>query len=321
MDVLYPSIEPYIRHTLVVDTPHQLYVEECGNARGIPVVFLHGGPGAGFDAIHRQFFDPKRYRIILFDQRGCGRSQPHAELEGNNTAALVSDLEFIRAHLGIETWLVFGGSWGSTLALVYAQTHPERILGLVLRGIFLCRDRDVQWFYQQGASFLYPDYWADYVKPVPAQERDDLISAYYRLLTGADEVSRMAAAKAWSVWEARTVSLTPNPSLVDHFSQPYAALALARIECHYFIHHAFLEPDQLLLNAHRLKGIPAVIIHGRYDTVCPLEQAWLLHQIWPEAELRIIPDAGHAATEPSIARALVEATDMMAERLAGISSS
>lgn len=321
MDVLYPSIEPYIRHTLAVDAPHRLYVEECGNARGIPVVFLHGGPGAGFDAIHRQFFDPKRYRIILLDQRGCGRSQPHAELHGNDTAALISDLEFIRAHLGIEKWLVFGGSWGSTLALAYAETHTERVLGLVLRGIFLCRDRDVQWFYQQGASFLYPDYWADFVKPVPAGERDDMVAAYYRLLTGTDEISRMAAAKAWSVWEARTVSLLPNPSLVDHFSQPYTALALARIECHYFINHAFLEPDQLLKNAHRLKGIPGVIIHGRYDTVCPVEQAWTLHQAWPEAELRIIPDAGHAATEPSIARALVEATDMMADRFAGVSSS
>lgn len=321
MDVLYPSIEPYIRHTLAIDPPHQLYVEECGNTRGIPVVFLHGGPGAGFDAIHRQFFDPERYRIVLFDQRGCGRSQPHAELEGNHTAALVSDIEFIRNHLGIEQWLVFGGSWGSTLALTYAQAHPERVLGLVLRGIFLCRDRDVQWFYQEGASFLYPDYWADYIRSVPENEREDMVAAYYRLLTGSDEVSRMAAAKAWSVWEARTVSLLPNPSLVDHFSQPYAALALARIECHYFVNHAFLEPDQLLSNAHRLKDIPGVIIHGRYDTVCPVEQAWMLHQAWPEAELRIIPDAGHAATEPSIARALVEATDKMAQRFAGVASS
>ena len=318
MDILYPAIEPYLRHTFAVTPPHQLHIEECGNPGGIPVVFLHGGPGAGIDAIHRQFFDPQRYRIILFDQRGCGRSQPHAELTGNNTHALVSDIEHIRTCLDIDRWLVFGGSWGSTLALVYAETHPERVLGMVLRGIFLCRDRDIRWFYQEGASYLFPDYWEDFLRPVPFDQRDDLLSAYYGLLTGNDEISRMAAAKAWSIWEARTASLMLNPSLVEHFSQPFAALALARIECHYFMNQAFLKPDQLLDQAHRLAGIPGVIIHGRYDSVCPLEQAWSLHQAWPDAQFKVIPDAGHAATEPSIARALVEATDRMAGRFADV---
>jgi proline iminopeptidase len=320
MDILYPAIEPYLRHSFAVAPPHQLHIEECGNPSGIPVVFLHGGPGAGIDAIHRRFFDPQRYRIILFDQHGCGRSQPHAELTGNDTQALVSDIEHIRTRLDIDRWLVFGGSWGSTLALTYAETYPERVLGMVLRGIFLCRERDIRWFYQEGASFLFPDYWEDYLRPVALDQRDDMLAAYYRLLTGDDEVSRMAAAKAWSIWEARTASLVLNPSLVGHFSQPFTALALARIECHYFINQAFLKADQLLDQAHRLAGIPGVIIHGRYDSVCPLEQAWLLHQAWPEAELRVIPDAGHAATEPAIARALVEATDRMAGRLAGVSA-
>jgi proline iminopeptidase len=284
------------------------------------VVFLHGGPGAGSDAVHRRFFDPQRYRIILFDQRGCGRSQPHAELSGNNTQALVSDIEHIRTRLDIDRWLVFGGSWGSTLALSYAEAYPERVLGMVLRGIFLCRDRDIRWFYQEGASFLFPDYWQDYLRPVPLDHRRDMLAAYYRLLTGTDEVSRMAAAKAWSIWEARTASLLLNPSLVEHFSQPFAALALARIECHYFINQAFLRPNQLLDQAYRLAGIPGVIIHGRYDCVCPLEQAWLLSQAWPDADLRVIPEAGHAATEPGIARALIEATDSMAGRFADVAA-
>jgi len=320
MDILYPAIEPYLRHTLTVTPPHQLHVEECGSPQGIPVVFLHGGPGAGIDPIHRRFFDPQRYRIILFDQRGCGRSQPHAELSGNNTQALVSDIEHIRTRLDIDRWLVFGGSWGSTLALTYAEAYPERVLGMVLRGIFLCRDRDIRWFYQQGASFLFPDYWEDYLRPVPLDQRRDMLAAYYRLLTGTDEVSRMAAAKAWSIWEARTASLLLNPSLVEHFSQPFAALALARIECHYFINQAFLRPNQLLDQAYRLAGIPGVIIHGRYDCVCPLEQAWSLAQAWPDADLRVIPEAGHAATEPGIARALVEATDSMAGRFADVAA-
>ncbi|MFA7386206.1 MAG: prolyl aminopeptidase [Thiohalobacteraceae bacterium] len=316
MQVLYPEIAPYVRHTLKVDAPHQLYVEESGNPGGIPVLFLHGGPGAGCEPFHRRFFDPTRYRIVLFDQRGCGRSTPHAELHGNDTGVLVADIERIRAHLDIQRWLVFGGSWGSTLGLVYAETHPDAVLGLVLRGIFLCRPRDIRWFYQEGASFLFPDYWRDYLAPIPAAERADLVSAFYRRLTEADEVTRMAAAKAWSLWEGRTATLLPRQAVLDHFADPFTALSLARIECHYFMNRSFLEPDQILNRASRLHDIPGVIVHGRYDVVCPVEQAFALHEAWPQAQLEIIADAGHSATEPGIVDALVRATDAFAERLA-----
>lgn len=313
---LYPEIKPFRSFDLAVGEGHTLYVEECGNANGLPVVFLHGGPGAGCEPYHRRFFDPQRYRIVLFDQRGCGRSSPHAALEHNDTWRLVADIETIRTHLGIDRWVVFGGSWGSTLGLAYAETHPERVLGLILRGIFLCRPRDIAWFYQDGASHLFPDLWRDYLAPIPAEEQDDLLHAYHRRLTGPDEVARMAAAKAWSLWEGKTASLLGNQAVVDHFADPYVAMSLARIECHYFVHDAFLEPDQLVRDAHRLRGIPGVIVHGRYDVICPLGQAWDLHQAWPEAELHIVPDAGHSASEPGIARALVEATDAMARRYA-----
>jgi proline iminopeptidase len=316
MQVFYPEIQPYVRHTLAMDAPHQLYVEESGNPEGIPVVFLHGGPGAGCEPFQRRFFDPARYRIVLFDQRGCGRSTPHAELGGNTTQELVADIERIREHLGIARWLVFGGSWGSTLGLVYAETHPERVLGLVLRGIFLCRPRDIQWFYQDGASFLFPDYWQDFLAPIPPQERGSLVEAYYARLTGDDEVTRMAAAKAWSLWEGRTATLLPRQSVIDHFGNPFTALSLARIECHYFINASFLEPDQILARAERLREIPGVIVHGRYDVVCPVEQAFALHQAWPQARLEVIADAGHSATEPGIVDALVRATDEFAGRLA-----
>ncbi|HWS02033.1 MAG TPA: prolyl aminopeptidase [Gammaproteobacteria bacterium] len=316
MQGFYPEIQPYVRHTLRVDNTHQLYVEESGNPQGIPVVFLHGGPGAGSEPFQRRFFDPQRYRIVLFDQRGCGQSTPHAELADNNTENLVADIERIRKHLGIERWLVFGGSWGSTLGLVYAEAHPECVMGLVLRGIFLCRPRDINWFYQDGASFLFPDYWADYLAPISPAERDSMVDAYYERLTGEDEVTRMAAAKAWSLWEGRTATLLPRQSVIEHFVNPFTALSLARIECHYFINNSFLEPDQILARADRLKGIPGVIIHGRYDVVCPVEQAFALHQAWPEAQLEVIADAGHSATEPGIVDALVRATDAFAERLA-----
>ena len=316
MQGFYPEIQPYVRHTLKVDNTHQLYVEESGNPQGIPVVFLHGGPGAGSEPFQRRFFDPQRYRVVLFDQRGCGQSTPHAELADNNTENLVADIERIRAHLGIERWLVFGGSWGSTLGLVYAEAHPECVMGLVLRGIFLCRPRDINWFYQDGASFLFPDYWADYLAPISPAERDSMVDAYYERLTGEDEVTRMAAAKAWSLWEGRTATLLPRQSVIEHFVNPFTALSLARIECHYFINNSFLEPDQILARADRLKGIPGVIIHGRYDVVCPVEQAFALHQAWPEAQLEVIADAGHSATEPGIVDALVRATDAFAERLA-----
>ncbi len=314
--MLYPPIHPYVRHTLAVEPPHELYVEECGNPGGIPVLFLHGGPGGGCEPYHRQYFDPERYRIVLFDQRGCGRSTPHAELEGNHTQALVQDIEHIRSTLGIERWLVFGGSWGSTLALVYAEAHPERVSGMVLRGIFLCRDRDIRWFYQEGASRLFPDYWEDYLAPIPATERDDLVSAYYRQLTGNDEVHRLMAARAWCVWEGRTSSLLPKPSLAEHFAESHRALGMARIECHYFMHNSFLTDNQILNDIDRIRHIPAVIVHGRYDTVCPVEQAWDLHRAWPEAELHIIDGAGHSAGEPAIVDALIGATRQFAERLA-----
>ncbi len=313
---LYPEIQPYVQHSLAVATPHVLHVEECGNPQGLPVVFVHGGPGAGCEPWHRRFFDPARYRIVLFDQRGCGRSAPHAGLEANTTQDLVADMERIREHLGIERWVVFGGSWGSTLGLVYAETHPERVLALVLRGIFLCRPHEIAWFYQEGASRLFPEHWQHYLAPIPAEERGELLHAYHRRLTSDDEVTRMAAAKAWSIWEGSTATLRPNKSVIDHFADPYTALSLARIECHYFVHDSFLRPNQILADAHHLKDIPGVIVHGRYDVICPVENAWQLHQAWPGAELRIIPDTGHSAAEPGNTSALVEATDAFADRFA-----
>ena len=311
----YPPIEPYVRRRLAVGERHSLYVEESGNPKGIPVVFLHGGPGAGCEPGHRRFFDPARYRIVLFDQRGSGRSTPHADLVDNTTWDLVADCERIRAALGIERWMVFGGSWGSTLALAYAQTHPERVLALVLRGVFLCREAEIRWFYQEGANWVFPDWWEDFIAPIPAAERGDLLHAYHRRLTGTDEVARMAAAKAWSIWEGRTATLLANPDIQAHFSDPHVALSLARIECHYFVNQAFLEPDQLLRDAHHLTDIPGVIVQGRYDLICPLRSAWDLHRAWPSAELHIVPDAGHAAFEPGIRSALVAATDRLARTL------
>jgi proline iminopeptidase len=278
------------------------------------VVFVHGGPGAGCEPQHRSFFDPNVFRIVLFDQRGCGKSKPHAELDGNTTQALVADMEHIRTILGIQRWVVFGGSWGSTLALVYAQTHPERVLGLILRGIFLCRPWEIKWFYQEGANRLYPDYWEDFLSPIPTEERHDLVQAYYRRLTGKDEIARMLAAKAWSVWEGRCATLHPNKNVVEHFANPYTALSLARIECHYFVHDSFLAADQILRDATRLKDIPGVIVHGRYDAVCPVTNAWELHKAWPQSELRIISAAGHSAFEPGITDALVQAADAMGAR-------
>ena len=315
MRTLYPAIEPYRRHTIEVERPHRIYVEECGNPGGIPVLFVHGGPGGACEPVHRQFFNPDLYRIILFDQRGCGRSSPHAELRGNNTQALLSDIETIRGLLRVERWLVFGGSWGSTLGLIYAQTFPGRVSGLVLRGVFLCREQDISWFYQNGASRLFPDYWQDFVAQVRPENRDELIKAYYALLTGDDEVSRLAAAKAWSVWEGRTSTLHSKPDLIRRFGDSHVALSMARIECHYFVHQAFIQPNQILDRVDCLQGIPGVIVHGRYDVVCPLDQAYALHQVWPESRLSIIPAAGHSTSDPAVADALVRATDGFAERL------
>jgi len=317
-DPLYPPIEPYLERRLEVGDGHELYVEECGNPDGVPALFLHGGPGAGCGPSHRRFFDPTRYRIVLFDQRGSGRSTPHAGLDGNTTWELVADIERVRALLGIDRWLVFGGSWGSTLGLAYAETHPERVSALVLRGIFLCRSEEIHWFYQQGANWVFPDHWRDFLAPIPEAERDDLLHAYHRRLTGDDAEVRLAAAKAWSIWEGRCATLLPDPGIRTAFSDNHLALSLARIECHYFVNRSFLEPNQLLRNAHRLSDIPGVIIHGRYDLICPLRSAWELHQAWPRADFQLIPDAGHAAFEPGIARALVAATDRFAEALGGM---
>ena len=313
---LYPPIEPYVRHTFEVDPPHRIHVQECGNPRGIPVLFVHGGPGGGCEPYHRQYFDPQRYRVILFDQRGCGRSSPRAELQANTTQALLADMELIRVQLGIDQWLLFGGSWGSTLSLVYSETFPERVLGLVLRGIFLCRRQDIQWFYQDGASRLFPDYWRDFVAPVQPSQRDDMVAAYYELLTGEDEVKRLAAARAWSVWEGRTSTLRSNPALVEHFGDARFALSMARIECHYFFNNCWLEPNQILDRADRLHGIPGVIVQGRYDVVCPMDQADALHRAWPAARLEVVEGAGHSAAEPGIIDALLRATDGFASQLA-----
>jgi proline iminopeptidase len=308
MHKLYPPIKANRSLMLAVDAPHEIYVEESGNAHGLPVLFVHGGPGAGCEEKHRSYFDPNLYRIVLFDQRGAGRSRPHAALERNTTMELVADMERIRIELGIDKWMLFGGSWGSTLSLVYAETYPERVLGLVLRGIFLCRPQEIRWFYQEGANRIFPDYWQDFVHPIPEAERHDLLHAHYQRLTGDDEVARMRSAEAWSIWEGRTATLTPNKEVVGFFSDPHVALSLARIEAHYFVNHIFLKPNQILRDAYKLKNIPGVIVHGRYDVVCPIENAWDLHRAWPETKLVIVPDAGHSAREPGVVHALIQST-------------
>jgi len=307
---LYPAIEPFAHGRLRVDDRHDLYFEQCGNPAGKPVVMLHGGPGAGCNARMRRFHDPAQYRIVLFDQRGAGRSTPHADLVDNTTWHLVDDIERLRNHLGIERWQVFGGSWGSTLALAYAQKHPDRVTELVLRGIFMLRRWELEWFYQQGASRLYPDAWEHYLAAIPVVERHDLISAYHRRLTGTDTTVRLAAARAWSTWEGATSFLLPDEDFVASHDEADFALAFARIECHYFVNGGFFEvEDQLLRDASRLHGIPGTIVHGRYDVVCPLANAWDLKRAWTEADLEIIPDAGHSAFEPGHTDALVRATD------------
>lgn len=310
---LYPEIEPFETGRLAVGDGHELYFEVCGNPEGKPVVFLHGGPGAGCSPQARRFFDPARYRIVLFDQRGCGRSKPHASLHANTTWHLVADIEVLRRHLGIERWQVFGGSWGSTLALAYAQTHPERVTELVLRGIFMLRRWELEWFYQAGADALFPDAFDDYLAAIPPVERGDLMSAYYRRLTSDNAEIRLAAAKAWSVWEARTSLLLQDPAHIEAAAGDVFAEAFARIECHYFVHGGFFDrDDQLLANAYRLRNIPAIIVQGRYDVVCPARSAWDLHQVWPQSQLRIVPDAGHSGFEPGIVHELVLATDRFA---------
>lgn len=312
---LYPEIKPYQRHQLAVGDGHELYVDESGDPDGIPVLFVHGGPGGGCDANSRRYFDPSIYRIITFDQRGAGRSSPHASLENNTTQHLIADIERIRQHLAVEQWLMFGGSWGSTLSLLYGQAYPERVLGFVLRGIFLCRKADLQWFYQFGAHHVFPDYWQDYLQVIEPEKRGDMVSAYYQLLTGDNEIKRMEAAKAWSLWEARCATLRPNQELTERFLSPHHALAMARIEAHYFVYDAFIKENQVLDNMAKIAHLPAIIVHGRYDMVCPLDNAMALYDAWPESDLHIIRDAGHAASEPSIADALVRATQDIAKRL------
>ncbi|GAB2788011.1 prolyl aminopeptidase [Dyella kyungheensis] len=307
---LYPEIEPYDSGMLKVSDLHTLYYEQSGNPNGKPVVFLHGGPGGGTNPKCRRFFDPAVYRIVLFDQRGCGKSTPHAELHENTTWNLVNDIERIRTHLGIDRWQVFGGSWGSTLALAYAQTHPERVTELVLRGIFMLRRWELEWFYQKGCDALYPDAWETYLKAIPAVEHGDLMSAYYRRLTSSDPIERVEAARAWSVWEGATSYLWQDEGHIQSSGEDEFALAFARIECHYFVHGGFFEhDDQLLRNVERIRKIPAVIVQGRYDVVCPMRSAWDLHRAWPEADLRIVQDAGHSAFEPGNISELVKATD------------
>lgn len=313
MRALYPEIEPYDSGMLQVDDRHALYYEQCGNPKGKPVVLLHGGPGAGCNAKMRRFHDPSRYRIVLFDQRGAGRSTPHADLVDNTTWDLVADIEQLRALLGIERWQVFGGSWGSTLALAYAQTHPQRVAELVLRGIFMLRRWELEWFYQQGASRLFPDAWEHYLAPIPQAERGDLIAAYHRRLTSDDEAIRLEAARAWSIWEGGTSYLHIDPNYATSHGDPKFALAFARIENHYFVNRGFFEvEDQLLRDVGRIAGIPGVIVHGRYDVVCPIQSAWELHKAWPKAELIVSPASGHSAFEAENVDALVRTTDRFA---------
>lgn len=316
MRKLYPAIEP--RRSFYLDTGdgHSLYVEESGELdKGIPVVFLHGGPGAGCDVWHRRFFHPEKYRIILFDQRGAGRSTPHAELKNNTTQLLVQDMEKLREKLDIEQWVVFGGSWGSTLALAYAEAYPKRCLHLILRGIFLCRHQDIHWFYQNGANRLFPDLWHDFECLVPKPERENMVAAYYRLLTSPDEEVRLKAAVAWSTWEGKTLSLLPDPAIEASFVHAHRALSLARIECHYFLNQIFLPENALLDQSQRLAQIPGTIVHGRYDIVCPVDQAFSLQKRWPRAKLHVVANAGHAASERGIIHHLVHAADAVAERL------
>lgn len=315
---MYPPINANRTGMLPVSALHTIYWEESGNPHGIPVCFVHGGPGGGTEPTHRCFFDPAKYRIILFDQRGCGRSTPHAELRENTTWDLVADMERLRALLSVESWVVFGGSWGSTLGLAYAETHPDRVLALVLRGIFLVRQSEIDWFYQGGCDNIFPDAWEDYLAPIPPAERGDLVDAYYRRLTSDDAPVRLEAARAWSVWEARTSKLLVSEDLIRRHDNSHFAEAFARIECHYFKHRCwFARDNQLLEDAWKLRGITGVIVQGRYDVVCPMRSAWDLHRAWPESDLQIVPDAGHSAFEEGITARLVQATDDLAQRLAG----
>nr|WP_295785768.1 prolyl aminopeptidase [Rhodoferax sp.] len=309
---MYPPLEPFKTGMLDTDEGHTLYWELCGNPQGKPAVFLHGGPGSGCIADHRRLFDPERYCVLLFDQRGCGRSTPHANLDNNTTWHLVADIERLRALLGVDRWLVFGGSWGSALALAYAQTHPQAVSALVVRGIFTLRQAELHWYYQEGASWLFPDLWEAYLAPIPAAERGDMMAAYRERLIGADPVAQLAAAKAWSVWEGKTIRLLPDAANAAKHAADHFALAFARIENHYFVHSGWLEEGQLIRDAHKLAGIPGAIVQGRYDVATPVKTAWDLHKAWPNAQFHLVNDAGHAFNEPGILAQLLAATDRFA---------
>jgi len=309
---LYPEIEPYETGRLDVGDGHSLYWERCGTKGAKPVVFLHGGPGAGCSPAHRRQFDPERYDILLFDQRGCGKSRPHASLDSNTTWDLVADIEKLREMVGVEKWQAFGGSWGSTLALAYAQAHPDRVTELVLRGLFTFRQSELDWLYRQGASEIFPDKWEHFLAPIPEAERGDLVAAYHRRLTGSDAAVRLEAAKAWSQWEAETVTLLPHPEVVEEFTGDEFAVAIARIENHYMINKGWLEEGQLIRGTERIRHIPTVMVQGRYDCCTPPVTAWDLHKAWPEAELVIVPDGGHLFNEPGVLDGLIRATDRFA---------
>ncbi|OAJ34563.1 prolyl aminopeptidase [Piscirickettsia salmonis] len=316
MLTLYPRIKPNHTHQLKVDSKHSLYLEESGNPQGIPVLYVHGGPGSCCSERSRRYFDPEAYRIISFDQRGCGQSTPHASVTNNTTAALIADIEKIREHFKIKQWLLFGGSWGSTLSLLYAQEHPERISGLILRGIFLATQSNLNWLLDQsGVGQIFPDYWQDFTHHINTNSTQTLIDDYHQRLFGDNEIERLHAAKKWASFEARCATLDPNPKYVKSAKDPHHALAIARIECHYFKHHCFIEENRILNHIGRLSSLPCIIVHGRYDMICPVKNAWQLHQAWPESQLNIIRDAGHSANEPAIIDALIRATNTMALRL------
>jgi proline iminopeptidase len=308
MLTLYPSIVPYKTHQLKVDSIHTLYIEECGEPNGIPILFLHGGPGAGICDDNRRFFDPQKYRIILFDQRGCGNSEPYGELKNNNCAELINDIKKIREYLMIDSFVIFGGSWGSTLALLYSQAFPNHVKGLILRGIFLARSKDVNWLYQDGANKIFPDYWQEFISIIPAKERSHILKAYYKILTNGDDITKMAAARAWAKWEASCSTLEPCKQIINNFTKPHLAIAMAKIATHFFLKDPAILKSKILENMHKIAHIPGIIVHGRYDLVCPVENAFLLANTWKNVTLNIIRDAGHSGFEPAIVDALVHAT-------------